>query len=363
MIDSEKNATHSQQHNLSRPSFFNLSAKNDKQALTDLLKSGHVRAVDTYESQLRDYFEIKNPTLVFSPELKSKFSAYLEDLKKESTIEEQGIWVYLPWRNTVTHILIENEFQEVRTARNKNLITAEEQAKFYHSTIGIAGLSVGNSVALAIVLQGGGRHLKLADFDSLELTNTNRIRASIDGLGLKKVELTAQQIYELNPYAELELFPDGLTEKNMDNFFEGLDIVIDEIDNLAMKWKIREFAQKFKLPVLMGADNGDGVVIDIERYDLTSDLEFFNGRLPGVSYEKLKNLGKIETGQLITQLVGPENVGQRMLGSLSEIGKTLVSWPQLGGAATLNGSAISCYARKILNNQAVNFKRIIFSFK
>ena len=74
-----------------------------------------------------------------------------------------GQWVYLPWRHTLLHILDDAGFHQVRTGRNRNLITKEEQEKYYNSTIGIAGQSVGNSCTLAMVLTGGGKHLKLAD--------------------------------------------------------------------------------------------------------------------------------------------------------------------------------------------------------
>src|SRR5258708_9015345 len=164
----------------------------------------------------------------------------------------QGNWVYYPWLATLVHLIEDVDFQRVRTARNRNLINEEEQKKFYNSVVGVGCLSVGNSVTLAIVLQGGAKHLRLADFDALALTNLNRIRGGVESLGLKKVEMTARQIYALNPYAEIEIFPDGLNPNNIEKFFSGppkLDIVIDELDNIAVKYLIREQAKKYGVPV------------------------------------------------------------------------------------------------------------------
>ena len=262
------------------------------------------------------------------------------------------------------HVLEDNDFQLVRTARNKNLISPEEQEKFYEATIGIGGLSVGNSVALAIVLQGGGRRMRLADYDRLALSNTNRIRAGVQNLGVSKVVMTARQIYEANPYAEVEIFPDGLTRKNIGRFFAGprkLDIVVDELDNLAVKFLIREQARKHKLAVVMAADNGDNAVVDIERYDINPKTPFFHGRMGQVTYRQLSNLDKFGIGKMITKHVGPENVTIRMQESLLEMGKTIVSWPQLGGAALLNGSAVAYCARKILNKQPLENNRSLIS--
>ena len=80
-----------------------------------------------------------------------------------------------------------------------------------------------------------------------------------------------------------------------------------------------------------------------------------------VSYEELKNLDKFGIGKMITKHVGPENVTERMQQSLLQMGKTIVSWPQLGSAALLNGSAVAYCVRKILNGQPLEQNRALIS--
>ena len=247
----------------------------------------------------------------------------------------------------------EDEFQRERTARNRNLITEEEQERFYNSTICIAGLSVGSSIATAIVLMGGGKHLRLADHDTLELSNMNRIVASVEDIGKQKTEIIAQKLLAMNPYQDLKLFQEGLTEENMEKFMTGLDVMIDEVDNMAIKYRIREMCKKLRIPLISAADNGERAIIDVERYDRDPQPEFFHGRLGTISYEQLANLDRISTGRMITKLIGDKNVPQRMHESLAQIGKTLTSWPQLGGTAMLNGAAVAYVVRRILNNQPV----------
>ncbi|MES2135191.1 MAG: ThiF family adenylyltransferase [Patescibacteria group bacterium] len=332
----------------SKPVFFDLSESSNRTALQELFAAGDIiHVIDEYESQLKELFTISNPSLAQSSELPASFSTYFQSLSKVKPPSEQGTWVYFPWLSMISHILSDAEFQKVRTARNKNLITEEEQKKLYATRVAIAGLSVGNSVALAIVLQGGARRIKLADHDTLELSNLNRIRAGVESLGLTKVEITARQIYLLDPYAEVELFLEGITEENIELFFNDVDIVIDEIDSLPMKYRIREEAKKRNLPVLMAADNADSGIIDIERYDLDPSTTFFNGRIRETRQEIL-HLDKKETGALIADFVGLENHSEKMLGSLSAlIGSTLVSWPQLGSTALMNGSALAYVVRQI----------------
>ena len=349
----------------SRPIIFNVSAPEELAALNKLYVEGLARhIIDDYEEQQREYFQIQNPTQVFASNFEEQFTAHLAKLREQMPLRRHGRWAYFPWISTLAHILEDESFQSVRMARNRNLITKEEQEKFYNSTVGVAGLSIGNSVALAIVLQGGAKRIRLADHDRLALSNLNRIRSGVDNLGVLKVEMTARQIYLLNPYAEVELFPDGLNKENIERFFGGppaLDVVVDEIDNLAVKYLIREQAQKHKIAVVMGADNGDNAVIDIERYDKNSAQEFFHGRIGRVTYDELAKLDKIGTGKKIVQHIGIETVTEQAHSSFMEIGKTLVSWPQLGGVALLNGCAIAYCVRKILNKQPLEPNRALIS--
>lgn len=349
----------------SAPIILNLSEEKDKKTLSDLLDAHRIQHVtDDYAEQQKEYFQVMHPSSVYAPGFAEKFQAYFQVLQEKMPLWQCGRWVYFPWLSTVAHLLEDDAFQLVRMARNRNLINKEEQKKFYNAVVGIAGLSVGNGVALAMVLQGGARYIRLADHDRLALSNLNRIRAGVEHLGILKTEMTARQIYMLNPYATVEIFSEGLHKENIDRFFEGpqkLDIIIDEIDNLAVKYLIREQAQKRKLAVVMGADNGDNVVIDIERYDENPNQEFFHGRMGEVTYESLVGLDKFGTGKKITQHIGMTNITESMLRSLLEMGKTVVSWPQLGGAALMNGSAIAYCVRKILNKQPLENNRALIS--
>ena len=349
----------------SKPRFFNLSKKSDQIKVGKLIESKEVlHIVDDYREQLNELFSVNNPTKVFSPNLQKEFKEYIKKLEARQPLWQQGNWAYYPWLATLVHILVDKDFQLVRTTRNRNLINKDEQDKFYNSVIGIGGLSVGNNIALSLVLQGGGRHLRLADMDTLALSNTNRVRAGVQNLGLSKVDVTARQIYEINPYARIELFSEGLNKENIAKFFAGppkLDIVVDELDNLAVKVLIREEAKKNRIAVVMATDNGDNGLVDVERYDLDPETPFFHGRMGDVSYEKLINLDKMGIGKLIIQHIGVETVTNRVRESMPEIGKTIVSWPQLGGAAILNGSAVAYCVRKILNNQPIENNRALVS--
>ena len=340
------------------PQFFDLSDSASQKKLEQLLaQHPHTRIVDTYETQLKELFILNNPPLQMNPpEAEKQFATYRDEHYGKNEPWQAGQWVYLSWRHTLLHILNDEGYQIVRTGRNRNLITPDEQQKFYHSSIAVAGLSVGNSVALAIVQTGGGRKMKLADPDTMELTNLNRIRSSITELTEPKVYMTARQIYELDPYAELTLYPEGVTEDNIIDFLTGLNVLVDEIDQLGMKIRLRQEAKKLKLPLVMAADNGDGGILDVERHDLDDDIPYFHGRAGDDLADRVlgKNLPQPVIGRIIgEELIGYEVTDPRMQQSLLAIGQTIPTWPQLGTAAWLNGVAIASVIRRMLTDQPV----------
>lgn len=358
--------SHGASQEVPAPRFFTLSDEGDVEEVALLLdRNPYIRVIDTYESQLLDYFLLQNPWLQNSPtQREEEFTDFKRKHFGERQSWEIGVWVHLPWRHVLVHVLDNGPYQVVRTGRNRNLITPREQKKYYNSVIGIAGQSVGNSCALTIVLTGGGKHLRIADPDTLELTNLNRIRSSIAEITAPKVYMTARQVYELNPYAQIDLFTDGVTEENIEKFFDGppkLDLVIDEIDQLGLKIRLRQEAKKRGIPLISAVDNGDSGILDIERHDLRDDITFFHGRAGDDLAERVLNqdLPQPQIGQIIgKELVGYDVTEERMQQSLLEIGKSIPTWPQLGTAATLNGAVVAVAARRILTGQSLEDNRV-----
>jgi tRNA A37 threonylcarbamoyladenosine dehydratase len=70
-------------------------------------------------------------------------------------------------------------------------------------------------------MEGVGGRFRLADFDVFSLSNMNRLRASVQDVGLKKTHLAARQMFEIDPYLEIEIWPDGLSPERFDEFFLG----------------------------------------------------------------------------------------------------------------------------------------------
>src|SRR5262249_6432948 len=149
------------------------------------------------------------------------------------------------------HFLPRNAHRELRFDRNRHLITAEEQQKLSELKVGIAGLSIGRAVCSTLLHEGIGGEFRLADFDTLSLSNLNRLAGGVADIGINKTILAAREIAELDPYTDVRPFVDGITGDNMAEFLDGLDFLIEECDDLAIKVALREGARARGIAVVM----------------------------------------------------------------------------------------------------------------
>ncbi|MBL1434428.1 ThiF family adenylyltransferase [Candidatus Wolfebacteria bacterium] len=308
--------------------------------------------IDTYELQLEDLYQIRNPQSKFMKDFSNELKKFIEEHSQGDSLEDCGRWVYFPWNKTLVHYLEDETHQEIRTARNKNIITKEEQDKFYNFSIGVAGLSVGGHSALTTTLMGGAGEIRLADPDVISPTNLNRIRFDFSHVGRNKADLVAEYVYQLNPYNKVHVFDEGITEENIGDFLDGLDLLVEELDDIVMKVRLREEAKKRGIPVIMATDNGDNVILDVERYDLNPDYPIFHGNLDGFDLKELKDSPQ-KMFEAMGRIIDITLVPIRVQHSIHEVGKTIYSWPQLASAATLSGVVIAYTARRIALGQKV----------
>ncbi len=339
------------------------------QNLKKLEKSGEIlNEVDIFEGCLEELFEIEHPWLkpsngAFIPTKR----AYLNEWKKKGSFESQGVWVYYPWSKLLIHFPDEGIYVRLRTSRNRNLVTEKEQAILNPKTIGIAGMSVGSNVLNTMVLTGLGRHFKIADFDTISVPNLNRIMASASAVGMNKAIYFARRALEVDPFLKIDVFSEGLDKKRFQSFFldKKIDLFVEEMDHPYLKIESRKFARKNKIPVIMAADNGDGALIDVERFDLEPDRPLFHGRLDKlIDLETIKKeLSFAEKLTIIANIVHLEEATPRAQDSLKQVGTILNTWPQLGTAALLAGISLTFAARRILLGKEMLSGRYDVSFE
>ena len=275
-------------------------------------------------------------------------SAALAGLKPSPSSEVTGEptrWVYYPWRRTVVSVLGPRAFRMVRLDRNRNLITTDELDRLGRLRIGVVGLSVGHAIAYTLAAQGLCGELRLTDFDEVELTNLNRVPASIFDLGVNKAVVCARRIAELDPYLPVTVMSTGITPQTVGDFLNGLDIVIEECDSLDAKILVREASRARRLPVLMATS--DRGLLDVERFDIEPSRPLMHGLLGGLDAARLANLSNKDKLPYALRMTDATRVSPRMAASLVEVGKTLSTWPQLSSEVALNVSVVAEAVRRI----------------
>jgi molybdopterin/thiamine biosynthesis adenylyltransferase len=263
----------------------------------------------------------------------------------QDLLSEPPRWVYYPWRRAVLAVLGPRGFRRARLDRNRNLITSEEHDRLARISVGVVGLSAGHVIAHTLAAQGLCGTLRLADLDRLELTNLNRVPATVFDLDSNKAAVAARRIAELDPYLSVQVINGGLTPESLDEFLDGLDIVVDECDSLDMKVLLREAARARRLPVLMATS--DRALVDVERYDLDPSRSTLHGLLGDVDAAALSRLTSGEKIPHILRLIDSEGLSARGAASLIEVGHGISTWPQLAGDVATGAAVVAESVRRI----------------
>jgi molybdopterin/thiamine biosynthesis adenylyltransferase len=298
----------------------------DNAVLEQLRADPVIEFIDHHYEQLEELHSLRPP---LDPEL----------------VAERCRWAYYPWRRTVVAVLGPRAFRAVRLDRNRNTITAEEQTRLSALRIGVAGLSVGHVIAHTLAAQGLCGELRLADFDRIKLSNLNRVPATVLDLGLNKAEVAARRIAELDPYLPVQVMGVALTVDTVDEFLNGLDIVVEECDSLDMKAILRESARARRIPVLMATS--DRGLVDVERFDLQPQRPILHGLLGGLDVARLSGMSSREKVPYMLRFLDAERLSPRVAASLVEIDHTLSTWPQMSSDVVLGATAIAEAVRRI----------------
>jgi molybdopterin/thiamine biosynthesis adenylyltransferase len=323
--------------NLTKPLLLFPQKIADKKIINNLKRDRKIKFVDEFQLIVKDIQEVINP------------SQKIDKSKEFSLLEE--VWVYYPWRQTLVRLVEKNIFRKVRLSRNDSLITLAEQKKFTKIKVGIVGMNVGYHAAICLALEGGAEKMKFADPDILTLSSLNRFRSGLSELGENKTILSAQQVYEVDPFYSLDLYSQGISEKNIDKFLNNprIDLLIEEMDNLPLKLFVRQRAKKYKIPVIMVTGNGENLILDIERYDQKKQPALLNGYINKGIINKVNNfsqLSKQEKVSLAKDFIGSKYLSPRLLKSFSAVGITLAGIPQIAETSFLRGVILTQVVRK-----------------
>lgn len=329
----------STQYQSSRPLILDVTTRAEREVLRVLREEESLQILDQFDEQ-RQQLEA------------------LIDVQPHDFATEGQRWVYYPWRRAVVRLLGPQAFETLRLNRNRNKLTKKEQARLRRLRVGVVGASAGHSIAHVLAMEGIVGELRLADFDTVELTNLNRIPGGVMDLGINKAVVASRRIAEIDPYLPVTTFNEGITTDNVGAFLDGLDLLVEECDSLDIKFLVREAARERGIPVIM--ETSDRGVLDVERFDLEPTRPIFHGLLGDLTSEKLAGLTTEQKGPFVLQLLGAQDVSARAAASALELGLTISGWPQLASEVTLGAVTVAAAVRRFGLNGALPSGRVRF---
>ena len=348
--------------NLFKPVIF--IGKPESVELFKLLNSDDIIKKDFLPSMLVELALNKFPSL--NKNDSEEVEKQVDRLKLEDENRCHGNWIYFPWRRELIRILGKSDFIFLRTCRNHFKVLQHEEELLSKKSIGIVGLSVGYSVLMAISLERIVEKIRIADFDLIELSNLNRIYQPLCNLGLNKSVSAARAVYELDPYMDIEIFSEGLSNEpnSIKNFISGvdgsnLDLIVDECDSGRIKLELRKAARELRIPLLM--ETSDRSVLDIERYDLDGNYPLLHGMLE--PYTSDIDFSEEKSREILFSSIDFSKVSKRGLESMNEIGKQIRTWPQLGTDVLCGGVSVAIAVKKILLGSPLQSQRIFLDLE
>ncbi|MCX5806134.1 MAG: HesA/MoeB/ThiF family protein [Proteobacteria bacterium] len=160
----------------------------------------------------------------------------------------------------------------------------QRQLKQAHVLIaGVGGL--GSPVAIYLSTAGIG-HLTIVDCDSVDVTNLNRqILHWEEDVNRRKVESAEQKLRKINSTIAVEAVDVKITGDNIAELLQGIDLVMDCMDNMETRFLINEACVKKGIPMIHG-----GV-----REMLGEVTTIIPGKTPCLECLLPRNLSKKET--------------------------------------------------------------------
>ncbi|WP_456433731.1 ThiF family adenylyltransferase [Thermosulfuriphilus sp.] len=188
-------------------------------------------------------------------------------------------------------------FWEEAFSRCLGLVSSEELFRLKETTVAIPGLGgVGGGHLIALVRSGVGR-FKLADLDTFEPHNINRqYGAKAASAGRPKLEVMIEEALSINPYLSVERFPQGISPENLDQFLDGVSVVIDGIDffNFDLRRRLYLEARRRSIPVVVAAPLGFSCAILVFAPDRGLDFDRYFGVREGM--DDLEKLASFAVG-------------------------------------------------------------------
>jgi len=127
-------------------------------------------------------------------------------------------------------------YKETFSRNTSGILTEAEQDILRNSTVAVAGSGGGGGISAERIARLGVGGIKLADPEVFDHSNKNRqFGCTTSVFGKKKAVEVGKILQDINPELKVDIFPDGLTKSNIDEFLDGADILVEEVEGYFFK--------------------------------------------------------------------------------------------------------------------------------
>jgi len=204
-------------------------------------------------------------------------------------------------KSTPLNIKSETVYIQDMLQRTGLFFSQSEIEKIRNKTFAIAGLGGVGAITAELLARWGVKKFRLLDKDRYESSNMNRqLFAVPKTLNRLKVEVAAERIHEINPFADIEmLIPESTNNENVPKFIQGADMVIQTTDHPS-SLLLYKAARLYKVPLINGHATITGCRVTVYDFRTSQCYKWV---------EKIKDRIKWRKKKQITEMT-PEELDQ-----------------------------------------------------
>lgn len=152
---------------------------------------------------------------------------------------------------------LKNNIIPERYHRNLGVISPSEQVKLLQSKVAIIGAGGLGGTVLELLARMGIGELIIADKDIIGDSNLNRqILSTENNLSQSKTEVAVNRVKEISSSIEITVHSVFIDSDNVKKIIEGVDVVVDALDNLPSRFMLQKACRDLKIPLVHGAIAG-----------------------------------------------------------------------------------------------------------
>lgn len=156
-------------------------------------------------------------------------------------------------------VRVRGEDMETRYDRQVLLdeVGQEGQEKLKNAKVLVIGAGGLGCPVLTYLACAGVGYIRVIEEDIISISNLNRqFLYHLDQTGQKKAETVKEHLLSVHPEIKVDAVSERITAENAEKFLDGIDLVVDCVDNAHTRLVMNDICLKKKIPLVEGGVEG-----------------------------------------------------------------------------------------------------------